>query len=151
AAIRDRQQRGKVVAVVSDGAQAAAAFAACDLAIGLSRGHSGVFPARADLLAPDLTAVADLLDIGARQRLAVRDSAVAAVLANVTGLALSLRGPIGLGHAPDVAYVAGLSALAAGWMRLRGGARPRSALAYLTDPRPERWGRRTIDEALRAF
>ena len=35
-------------------AQPEPAFAACDLAIGMSRGHSGLFPARADLLAPDL-------------------------------------------------------------------------------------------------
>jgi len=150
-AIRDRQGRGKVVAVVSDGAQSARAFAASDLAIGLSRGHSGVFPARADLLAPDLTAVADLLETGARKRLALRDSVIAGVLANATGLVLGLRGPLGLSAAATAPYLAGLAAVGAGWLRMRGGDRPRSALAYLTDPRPERWGRRTIEEALRAF
>jgi calcium-translocating P-type ATPase len=73
------------------------------------------------------------------------------VLANVTGLIRGFAGPVGLGAASDVPYFAGLLALGAGWWKLNGGARPRSALAYLTDPRPERWGRRTIDEALRAF
>src|SRR5262249_21291519 len=49
-----RQNKGARVAFVSDNASAAAAFEACDLAISVShdRGYS---PARADLLAPDLT------------------------------------------------------------------------------------------------
>src|SRR5262249_45578930 len=98
-AIRDRQGKGKVVAVVSDGAHAAVTFAACDLGMGLFRGHSGLFPARADLLAPDLTAVADLLETGARQRQAVRDAVLFSVCANATGLALAFRGPVGLAGA----------------------------------------------------
>jgi calcium-translocating P-type ATPase len=150
-AIRARQAQGKLVAVVSDGAHAVPAFAACDLAIGLSRGHSGPFPARADLLAPDLTAVVDLLEAGARQRNAVRDAVRMSVLTNVVGLALSFRGPLGIGSASTSVYLMGVGAMGISWRRLRGGARPRSALAYVTDPRPERWGRRTIDEALRAF
>jgi calcium-translocating P-type ATPase len=151
AAIRDRQEQGKVVAVVSDGAQAAAAFEACDLGIGLFRGHSGLFPARADLLAPDLTAVAGLLETGSLQEKAVRDSVICSVLSHATGLVLGLRGPMGLTHVSISVYLLGLGAVGAGWLRLRGGGRPQSALGYLTDPRPERWGRRTIDESLRVF
>jgi calcium-translocating P-type ATPase len=150
-AIRDRQARGKVVAVVSDGAQAAQAFAACDLAVGLSRGHTGMFPARADLLAPDLLAVADLIEVGARQHQGVRDAIVVSVAANAIGFGLLFRGPLGSKNAAVSVYLMGMVALAAEWLRQRGGARPRSALAYLTDPRPERWGRRTVAEALRVF
>jgi cation-transporting P-type ATPase I len=150
-AIRDRQARGKVVAVVSDGAQATEAFAACDLAIGLSRGHSGMFPARADLLAPDLLAVADLLEAGARQQKGVRDAILLSSLCNMVGLGLVLSGPLGPGHAPTAVYLTGLVSLAVQFMRQRGGDRPRSALAYLSDPQPERWGRRSIAEALRVF
>jgi calcium-translocating P-type ATPase len=149
--VRARQSQGKTVAVVSDGAHAAAAFACCDLAIGLSHGHSGLFPTLADMLVPDLTAVTAVLEAGARERVAARDSVVLGALSNLTGLALTLRGPVGPANASLAVYLFGLSAMAASWYRLRGGDRPRSALAYLTDPRPERWGRRTIAEALRAF
>src|SRR5262249_54417355 len=38
-----------------------------------------------------------------------------------------------------------------GWLRLAGGKRAGSSLAYLTDPRPERWGRRDAAGVLRAF
>ena len=150
-AIRDRQTRGKTVAVVSDGARATQAFAACDLAVGLSRGHTGMFPARADLLAPDLLAVADLIEAGSRQHQGVRDAVVLSVLSNLTGLGLMLRGPVGSSNASIGVYLTGIVALAAQWLRQRGGARPRSALAYLTDPQPERWGRRSIADALRVF
>ena len=126
-AIRDRQGQGKIVAVVSDGAQAAAAFAASDLAIGLSRGHSALSrPSR--FAGARLTAIADLLKTGHRQRRAMRDTVVAGVLATCTGLALSFRGPLGLGNALPAPYLAGLGALTAAWLRLRGGDCPRSAL-----------------------
>jgi cation transport ATPase len=67
-AIRGKQQGGKFVALVADGAEAAAGFAACDLAIGMHHGRGGPFPARADLLAPDLHALVDLLEAAERQR-----------------------------------------------------------------------------------
>jgi calcium-translocating P-type ATPase len=151
AQIADRQRQGKIVAVVSDGAKAAVAFEACDLGIGLFRGHSGSFPARADFLAPDLHAVADLLEAGARAKLAVRDAIVLSTISQAIGAVLSFQTPLGLGGAVVAEYLTGLAALAASWYRLRGGDRPRSALGYLSDPQPERWGRRTIEEALRAF
>jgi cation-transporting ATPase I len=150
-AIRNCQGRGKTVAVVSDGAQAEAAFAVCDLAIGISRGHSGLFPARADILAPDLRAVADLLEVGSRQRKADRDALLLAGLSQAIGVGLLFRGPIGFGNASTAVYLTGLAALGASWFRQRGGDRPESALTYLTDPAPERWGRRTIAEVLRTF
>ena len=56
-----------MVALVSDSAHAAAGFAACDLAIGLAPGRSTDFPARADLLAPELGAVAAVVEAGARR------------------------------------------------------------------------------------
>jgi len=43
------------------------------------------------------------------------------------------------------------AALTGGWARLRGGTPARSALAPLVDPRPERWGRQSPDEVLRAL
>src|SRR5262249_7775671 len=55
-AIRAKQQEGAVVAFVSDNAGAAAGFSACDLAIGVTDDRS-YLATRADLLAPDLTAV----------------------------------------------------------------------------------------------
>ena len=64
-AIRSRQGRGLLVAFASDGGHAAQAFSDCDLAIGMAGGHSGYFPAQADLLAPDLIALADLVETGA--------------------------------------------------------------------------------------
>src|SRR5262249_22992603 len=123
----------------------------CDLAVGISRGHSGMFPARADLLAPDLRAVADLIEAGARQRQAGRDGLVLAGISQAIGAGLLLRGPIGPGNASAVFYLTGLPALAVSWLRQRGGERPESALTYLTDPAPERWARRSIAEVLRAF
>src|SRR5262249_52408807 len=80
--IRAKQKEGAYVAFVSDNAGAAAAFDACDLAIGLSDERSHL-PARADLLAPDLAAVAAIIEAGARQKATVRDSVGLSLLANV--------------------------------------------------------------------
>jgi cation transport ATPase len=74
-AIRAVQRDGDVVAVVSDSPACGEALAAADLAIALTSGLSGRFPARADLLAPDLGAVAAIVETGARRDQAVRDSA----------------------------------------------------------------------------
>src|SRR5262249_31527280 len=107
---------------------------------------------RADLLAPDLPAIADLLETTTLQRQADHDALVASITSNVVGLALGLfAGPLGLHTATLPVYLTGLATMATSWLRLRGGDRPESALAYLTDPRPERWGRRSETEALRAF
>jgi calcium-translocating P-type ATPase len=152
ATVRQRQQSGAVVAVVSDSADAAEAFAACDLAVGLAGGYVADFPARTDLLAPDLLALADLLEAGARRESAVRDGVALAITSNGVGAVLSL---FGAGLGPERSswgvYLTGLAAIAAALFRLRGGTRPESILGYLVDPRPERWGRRTPGDVLRAF
>ena len=44
AVVRELQQQGKLVALVSDSALAAPAFAACDLAIGLTPSSLGASP-----------------------------------------------------------------------------------------------------------
>jgi cation transport ATPase len=151
AAIRARQAAGAVVAFLSDSADAAAAFAACDLGIGLSSGRSGPFPARADLLASDLLAVAAVVETGARRGRAVRDAVGFSVLSNVVGAVRGWRGVSGLATATKFGNTSGIATVADAWARLRGGDRPRSALAYLADPRPERWGRREPEDVLRAL
>jgi magnesium-transporting ATPase (P-type) len=149
-AVRRRQQWGGVVAFVSDHADAAPAFEACDLAVALSSGRRE-FPARADLLAPDLRALADLLDAGTRRRQAVLDSVLLGAGANAVGTVLGLLAPLGPEKASLAVYLAALAAMGSSWLRLRGGARPGSTLAHLSDPRPERWGRWLVVDILRAL
>ncbi|MBV9453177.1 MAG: HAD-IC family P-type ATPase [Rubrobacter sp.] len=151
AAVRERQRDGKVVALMSDNARAAAGFAACDLAIGLTSGRSSNFPARADLLAPDLEAVAATVESGSRREAAVRDSVLFSMLADVLGLAWGLRGAPGVVRAGLVGNAASIGAMVAGWMRLRGGKRPGSVLSLVPDPRPERWGRESVASVLRTL
>jgi cation-transporting ATPase I len=149
-AVRKRQEEGALVAFVSDGAHAAAAFAACDLAIGLTDGR-GHLPARADLLAFDLGGVAAVVDAAARREAAVRDSVALSVAANVVGAVWGSRARPGVERASYPATVSALGALGAGWARLHGGERPRARIRYVEDPRPERWGRRDITEVLHAL
>ncbi len=150
AGVREAQGRGLTVAVLSDSPEAAEAFAAADLAIGRSSGHN-VFPARADLLAPDLEAVAAIIEAGARRGKAVRDSVGISTVANVFGAVWGLRGEVGVGRASMAVYVASLLAMADSAFRLRGGHRQGSAITSLVDPRPERWGTRSIEATLKAF
>jgi cation-transporting ATPase I len=149
--VRDHQAVGEFVAFLSDSAHAAPAFAACDLAIGLSRGRNSRFPARADLLAGDLRAVTAILDAGARREAAMRDGVVLSLAANLIGLGWGWKGRPGVERASTAVYATALAALACGWFRLRGGRRRGAALAYLADPRPERWARRDPAEVLRAL
>lgn len=150
-AVRRRQRNGGRVAYLSDSAQAARAFEACDLAIGLSSGRSGHFAARADLLAPDLTAMTSILDAGARRDATARDSVFLSIISNVLGVIWGFRGRPGVEQASRLVYAASLAAMGTGWLRLRGGERPQSAIAQLVDPRPERWGNRTIESTLQAL
>ena len=145
--IRGRQEEGALVAFVSDNAHAAAAFAACDLAIGVTDGRSHL-PARADLLAPDLGTVAAILDAGAHRDKAVRDSTALSMAADLAGAVLGLRTTLGVERASLPTTIAALGALAAGWARLRGGERRRPTAAQIVDPRPERWGRRDTADVL---
>jgi magnesium-transporting ATPase (P-type) len=152
ALIREQQRTGAVVAFVADSSDAAPAFAACDLAVGLGGGPGHDFPARADLLAPDVKGLVDLLEAGARRHLAVRDGVRLSVAANAIGAAFGFsQGRLGAERASLAVYLTALASLGVSWLRLRGGKRSEASLAYLADPRPERWGRRSIDEVLRAF
>ena len=145
--IAAHQQKGELVAFVADSARAAAAFAACDLAIGLTDDRSR-FPARADLLAPDLAAVSAIIEAGARREATARDSIGLSIVSNLAGIFWGLRGLPGVGIASRVVNITALGALADGWLRLRGGARARSTMTRLVDPQPERWGRRDVTEVL---
>jgi cation-transporting ATPase I len=149
-AIRSRQAQGDFVAFVSDGAHAAAAFNACDLAIGLTDGHSPL-AARADLVAFEFGAVAAIVRAGVARDRAVRDAVVFSIAANIAGAVWGIQGQPGVRRASLGVYIAALAALADGWLRLRGGERPQSALASLVDPHPERWGQRSVAETLRAL
>ncbi|WP_236600325.1 HAD-IC family P-type ATPase [Ktedonobacter sp. SOSP1-85] len=148
--IRARQQQGGVVAFVSDHAAAAEGFAACDLAIGLSDGRSRL-PARADLMAGDLRAVVAIIEASACRDAAVRDAVGFSLLSNLIGVFWGLRGLPALKIASRGVHLTSLAAIAASWLRLRGGKRSRSALATLVDPHPERWGHRSIAEVLQTL
>jgi hypothetical protein len=134
--IRAGQMRGARVAVVSDSADAGRLFAACDLAIGISTGRSGIFPARADLLVPDLFGVAAIVEAAACRDLASRDAAIISAVSNVFGAFWGFMRQPGVERASLPIYIASLTALAVGRLRLRGGERPRSGLAYLLDRTP---------------
>jgi cation-transporting ATPase I len=151
AVMGQHQQAGEIVAFVSDSAQAAAGFADCDLGIGLAPSPAGQFPARADLLALDLDAVAAVLEAGARRERAVRDGVWFSAAANLFGAVWGIRGGPGIERASHTVYVSALVTLADGWLRLRGGQRSESSVSRLVDPHPERWGRRSIASVLRTL
>jgi calcium-translocating P-type ATPase len=146
-AVRKRQEEGALVALVSDGAHAAAAFSACDLAIGLTDGREHL-PARADLLAFDLGGIAAVVDAAARREAAVRDSVVLSAAANGVGAVWGLRAKPGVERASYPATISALGAVGAGWARLHGGERPQALAWRIEDPHPERWGRRDVADVL---
>lgn len=150
AVIAARQQEGARVAFVSDSSTAAAAFAACDLAIGLTDDRSR-FPARADLLAPDLVALSAIIEASARREAVARDSVGLSVVSNIAGIFWGLRGIPGVGIASRAVHITALGTLADSWLRLRGGAHARSPMTRLVDPHPERWGRREVPDVLRVL
>ncbi len=82
--IQARQSGHAPVAFVSDTPDSAAAFAACDLSVGLSDDRYA-FPASTDLLAPDLRVIAAIVETGAQRDAAVRDSLALSLLANGVG------------------------------------------------------------------
>jgi calcium-translocating P-type ATPase len=150
-AVRRWQEAGALVALATDSPRSAEAVEACDLAIGLAEGRTTRFAARVDLLAPDLKAVAAVIEAGALRELAVRDGVVFSALGNIFGAIDGLRNRPGIRRASWPMNIASAAALVASWLRLRGGARPRATLAHLTDPKPERWGRRPVAEVLHHF
>jgi calcium-translocating P-type ATPase len=145
------QATGAVVGVLSDTGHAGPEFAQCDLAIGLTSGRGGHFSARADLLAPDLSSVAAIVAAGARRDAAVRDSVIASTLSNLAGAGWGLGGNPRFHRASQTTYLAALGAIAAGYLRLRGGTRARSVTERLADPAPERFGRLSVSDALGAL
>lgn len=150
-AIRSVQATGATVAYVSDNAGEAAALAAADLSVGLSSGRSERFPARADLLAPDLFSLTAIADATARRDAVVRDSVVLSLVSNLIGASWGLRSAPAISQVSYPIYGAALAALADGWLRLRGGTRAVSSIVRMVDPRPERWGRRGIESVLEAL
>ncbi len=106
---------------------ASAAFAACDLAIGLTDDRFRL-PARADLLALDLTAVAMIIDATARHEATSRDSIGYSLVANMLGLLWSWGGMPDIEAATHVAYLTAFAAIADGWWRIRGGKRKAAQL-----------------------
>jgi calcium-translocating P-type ATPase len=149
-AIRVGQQAGKVVAFLADSAEAAPAFAACDLAIGLMDDRSRL-PARADLIAPDLEAVAAIVEAGARRNAAVQDAVVLSALSNVIGIGGDISARFGVVRGLQADNISVIGALGAGWVRLQGSERPKSILSRVANPTPERWGRRDVEDVLRAL
>lgn len=145
--ITQRQHLGELVAFVSDHAGAMAGFAACDLAIGLSDDRSHL-PARADLLAPDLAALAAIIAAGVQRDVTVRDAVGLSMLSNLAGMSWGFGGTPGVATASRVVYITALCALADGWLRLHGGKRAASTTVRLVDPQPERWGRRSVADTL---
>ena len=151
ARVRALQGEGQVVAVLADGVRAGEAFDICDLAIGLTSGRSGRFLARADLLAPRLDAVVAIIEAGIRRDAVVHDGVALSVAANMGGIAWGLRSspPFSRGSVPS--QVGGLAAMAVAALRLAGGRRSLSVAERLSDPLPERWGRRDVAAVLRHF
>jgi cation-transporting ATPase I len=149
ARVRALQREGKVVAVVSDSAAAGEVFDMCDLAIGLTSGRSGHFPARADVLAPGLSAVAAVVEAGVRRDAAIRDAVWLSLAANAGGTAWGLAGTPRFNIGSRATYIGSLAAVAAATLRLRGGHRPRSVAERLADPQPERWGRQDPEAVMR--
>ena len=149
--VRVLQTDGARVAVVSDGAHAAEAFDASDLAIGRTSGRRGLFLARADVLAPALEAVAATVEAGALRDAAVRNSTLCAAAGNAAGAAWGLRALPTVQQATRPVSVAALAAMGTAFAQLRGGRRPRAVAERLIDPAPERWGRESVDSTLRAL
>ncbi len=131
-AIRARQAQGQVVAFLSDHASAAEGFAAADLAIGIAdpRAH---LPARADLVAVNLSGVAAIVEAGARAELGTRGSVVLSIAANSAGALWGLGGQVGLELASESVYLTSLAALVWDWLVLRGGRRLQADVAAMAD------------------
>ncbi len=147
--VQARQRDGAFVAVVSDHIGSAPAFSAADLSIGITE-RQPRFPARADLLSPDVHGVSEILEAGRQRDIATRDSVVLSIVSNIAGAALTARGSSSVSTAANAGYFTALGAIGIGWMRLRGGTRSVSAASQVREPQPERWGRLAVEDVLRA-
>ncbi len=147
--VQTRQRAGAYVVVVSDHIESAPAFSAADLAIGIID-RQPRFPARVDLLSPNLHGVVEILEAGRRRDLATRDSVFLSIISNIAGAVLSLRGTANPRSAANAVYFTALGAVGIGWLRLRGGVRSVTAASQIREPQPERWGRLSVADTLRA-
>jgi calcium-translocating P-type ATPase len=102
-------------------------------------------------MAPDLSSVAAIVDSGVRRDLAVRDGVLSSTLSNLAGAAWGMGGNPRFDRGSHATYVAALLAIAGGYLRLHGGALQRSVSERLSDPQPERFGRRSVAETLAAL
>jgi calcium-translocating P-type ATPase len=151
ARVPELKSDGRVVAVLADSVEAAAAFDACDLAVGLSSGRAARFQARADVLAPGVASVAPLIDTGAQRDAAIRDAVVLASIANCGGAVWGLLRSPAYRDGPVPGHLGSLAAMGTAWLRLRGGRTSRSVAERISDPLPERWGREPVDAVVRHF
>ena len=151
ARVAELKADSQVVAVLADSIDAAPAFEACDLAVGLSSGRAARFPARADLLAPSVEAVAALVDTGARRDQAVRDAVACSAAANAAGAVWGLLHSPAYKDGPIPAHLGSLAAMGDAWLRLRGGRTSRSVAERISDPLPERWARVPVETLTRHF
>jgi cation-transporting P-type ATPase I len=151
ARVEELNADGRVVGVLADSIEAAAAFDACDLAVGLSSGRAARFQARADLLAPSVEAAAALLDAGARRDQAVRDAVACSMAANAGGAVWGLLRAPAYKDGPIPGHLGSLAAMGGAWLRLRGGRTSRSVAERISDPLPERWARVSVEALARDF
>ncbi len=145
-----RHSAGRV-AFVTDGIDVDESLGLANLSIGLMADLSEPFDPAVDVIAPDLASAAAVLDAATRREASMKDTLRLALVANALGSALIARGAPQRGTATRLSNLAAIVGLVVAWFRLRGGSPPRSSLASLVDPRPERWGRRTVDDVLRAL
>jgi calcium-translocating P-type ATPase len=152
-AVRRAARRGTRAAVVTDAGDEAEAeaLASATLSIALAAGPSDPFASTADVLVPDLVGAAAVLEASALREASLRDARAVALAAGVVGAARLAWGPPPHRTATTLPNLVALAALGTAWLRFRGGSPSRSALSRLVDPRPERWGRRGVDEVLRAL
>lgn len=154
-AVRRRQARGQVVAVLADSVAAAGGVAAADLGLFLSDPMRHA-PRGADALVHDLDAVITVLDVTARRRRVERDAVALSAIASAGGLAWELSGRVGLRQASFELGLVSIATVALAWARLAGGgqAAPAAAPRRLRlpgGPQPEHFGSVSVEEVLEAF
>ncbi|HVP74468.1 MAG TPA: HAD-IC family P-type ATPase [Gaiellaceae bacterium] len=150
-AARRLQAGGAIVAAVVDTPEPDGLLAAADLSIALTTGRTSRFAAHVDLFAPDLRAVAGAVETLQLLAQAERDAVLLAASECVAGGLLMTRRRPEMTRSAASLNLATLAAVGAGAVRLRGGEAARSSLLRIRDPRPERWGRETVEGVLRAL
>ena len=149
--VRRLTRSGKRVAFVTDSGADVEALTHTDLSMGLATRLAVPFRPIVDVLVPDLATAGAVIEAGARRDVAVRDERLLSLAATGLGAAWTLAGQPNHHTATRLPNLATIVTLLGAWLRLRGGSRPRSSTIRLVDPQPEQWGRRTIDDVLRAL